>query len=330
MTTVQDQMWVEKYRPDTLADVRGNKDIIDRLTSYADDPSMPNLLFAGPAGTGKTTAATALAKDKYGDEWQDHFMQLNASDDRGIDTVREEIKDFARLSTISEHEWKIVFLDEADHLTRDAQPAMRRVMEDYHDRTRFILSCNWPNKLIDPIQSRCTTLRLSQLDQEIVVEMMAEICDNEDVDYTEDQLQSIAKMADGDTRTAIHTLQSAVIDGEVDDVVMESLLAYPDPEQIDNLFQRAIRGDHDVMEEIDSILSDGVDEQQLLNEFLDAAKRSDIPADAKMKVMDKIGETEWRIINGSNPNVQFNALVANLRVARHLSLEPYRSENNEE
>jgi DNA polymerase III gamma/tau subunit len=146
-------VWTEKHRPDTLSEVVGQENIVDRLEAFVENDEVPHMLFAGPAGTGKTTSAIALAKDLYGDEWKQNFMETNASDERGIDVVREKIKNFARTKSIGA-DYKIIFLDEADALTSDAQQALRRTMEQFSDNCRFILSCNYSSKIIDPIQSK--------------------------------------------------------------------------------------------------------------------------------------------------------------------------------
>ncbi|MFW6265549.1 MAG: AAA family ATPase, partial [Halanaeroarchaeum sp.] len=148
------EIWVEKYRPERLADVVGHEDIIDRVESYVARDDLPHLLFSGPAGTGKTATASAIAKELYGDDWRENFLELNASDERGIDVVRDRIKNFARAS-FGGYNYRIIFLDEADALTSDAQSALRRTMEQFSNNTRFILSCNYSSKIIDPIQSRC-------------------------------------------------------------------------------------------------------------------------------------------------------------------------------
>lgn len=329
MSSVENQMWVEKYRPDSLDEVIGNGDVVDLLKKWVDDDSVPNLMFAGPAGVGKTASAVAFAKDKYGDDWKNHFLQLNASDDRGIDVVREEVKDFARLSTVSDHQFKLIFLDEADSLTRDAQPALRRIMEDYSDRTRFILSCNYPEQIIDPIQSRCSVLRMSPVGREKAHNRLVSVLENEGVEYNDDQIERIIERSDGDMRTAIHTLQSAVIDGMVRDPAIETLHSYPDRSDIEEIFRMAVEGDFEAMSRIDELMNDGIDAQAVLEELTSVVKVSDLPDDAKMKMIDKIAEAEYRVTHGSNPRVQLNAVIADLRVARHLSLEPYRRANDE-
>ncbi|MBI0583253.1 MAG: AAA family ATPase [Methanomassiliicoccus sp.] len=145
---MMNEIWIEKYRPKTLKDIVGQKDIVDRLESYVQTKNLPHLMFAGPAGTGKTTSAIALAKGLYGDNWKGNFNELNASDERGIDVVRGKIKDFARTAPMGGAGFKIIFLDEADALTGDAQAALRRTMEKYSRTCRFVLSCVTPDTKI--------------------------------------------------------------------------------------------------------------------------------------------------------------------------------------
>ncbi len=692
MPTVDSTIWADKHRPDTLSDVRGNEQTVDLLSQWVDDDSVPNLLFAGPAGTGKTASAVAFAKDKFGDAWQDHFLQLNASDDRGIDVVRNEIKKFARLSTVSDYQFKLIFLDESDslclppgtevvtgypsspevkpieevaknsepipsvdfetnelqsdrgkmletgtaefydiefadgrevtasthhpffvvgeneelqeievqdlspgdeiadfrdeigvvecevcgdwtgnsrycsmackndghselmkdpsvnhtkgkdrpqevgkrisealsgdvmaeennpnwngdwhgpsmsevsqekyeewcaniseacrgkeltrehreaiahgvmqafngevsdeyeyqehyrelylpdegcveceicnkecevggrdgiyvhhidgdrennksenlmavcpfchnmichdkrekfievgwkenenrpdpqsvsdggrrvvdtvevesvafshsgkaynitmegtpnfmlanglltHNTRDAQPALRRIMEDYSDRTRFILSCNFPSQIIDPIQSRCSVLRFEPLADAEMESMLEEVLLKEDVTAKHDQIEQIVSHADGDARTAMHTLQSAVVDGAVKDGAIEALTAFPDESEVRELLNMAVQGDDECMARVDEMLNNGVDVSLLLEQFVDAVRETDeLPADARMKMLDKIGECEYRVTHGSNPRIQMHSLLADIRVARHLSLRPYQQAHN--
>jgi len=304
-------------------DIRGNEHVISRLKEYVDDDAVPNIMLAGQQGIGKTAATKAFVMDKYGDDWQNHYLQLNASDERGIDVVRDKIKEFARLSTVSDYQFKIVFLDEADQLTRSAQPALRRIMEDFHDRTRFFLSCNYPNQIIDPIQSRCSTYFMEPLSDDQMLGLIEDIAHEKCVGYKDDQLEQIVRLADGDARTAIHTLQSSTVDGSVSDDALSALVAFPDKEDVEEIFEMALMGNHDAMVKLDDLLASGIDVQSLCSLFMQVVKESDIPADARMKILDSLGDCEWRVVNGANPNVQFNSFLANVRVARHLSIPNY-------
>lgn len=328
--SVSQNVWVEKYRPETIEDIIGHDEIKGRMREFVDDPEMPNLLFAGPQGVGKTAMIQAFCKEKYGDNWRNNMLEMNASDERGISDVRDKIKGFARQGTV-DADFKIIFLDEADQLTSDAQPALRRVMEDYSDVTRFILSCNYQNQIIDPLQSRCAPFYFSRLNEGEVQQLIVDVLTGEGISYDEETVEKIAKEANGDGRRAINMLQVAVdledreLRGEWADV-MVSTVSW---ETIRDIVDEAITGNlEDAMEKLDNeIIKDGVDHQTICDEFLrEIKRRSDIPADARVKIIDKIAETDYRIMYGANPHVQFHSLICDMHVARHLSLPNYRDE----
>ncbi|HIJ02669.1 TPA: AAA family ATPase, partial [Candidatus Woesearchaeota archaeon] len=160
---MESSLWTEKYRPESFSEVKGQKEIVKRIKAFVDQKNMPHLLFAGPAGTGKTTLSLVVVKQLYKDQWHENFLDLNASDERGINIVREKVKDFARTKSLGKVSFKIIFLDEADALTPEAQQALRRTMENYSSTCRFIMSCNYSSKIIDPIQSRCAIFRFKLL-----------------------------------------------------------------------------------------------------------------------------------------------------------------------
>ena len=158
--------WIEKYRPRKLDDIYGQELVVKRLKVYAKEKNMPNLMFSGTPGTGKTTAALCLAKEMFEDNWHGNFKEMNASDTRGIDVVRGEIKDYASTKPYGQFEFKVIFLDECDALTSDAQSALRRTMEKHSSSCRFIMSCNYSSKIIEPIQSRCAIYRFKGISPE--------------------------------------------------------------------------------------------------------------------------------------------------------------------
>lgn len=332
MTRAENEIWVEKFRPQTLDELIGNNSEVNRLKDWVDDPSMPNVMFWGPQGTGKTAAAQAFAQDKYGDDWKNHMMEMNASDERGIETVRKKIKSFASQGGVmGEHDFNIVMLDEVDQMTRDAQPAMRRVMEDYHDRTRFFLICNYPNQLIDPIKSRTAKLHMSPLSVEQTVRLLRYVADEEGLEYTDAQLQTIAEQSEGDARTAIHTLQSSQVDGEVLDEYIDVVTTIIDEDDVRELVDLAIsEQQEEAMAKVDELLEQGIDPQALCDEMMDIVlERDDLPRDSWSLLVDKIADCEWRILHGSRPGTQLRKLVTDLQMARHISYDPYRNQDNE-
>lgn len=238
------EIWIEKYRPRSLKDVVGQKDIVDRLQSYVEVRNLPHLMFAGPAGTGKTTCAVALARELYGDMWKGNFNELNASDERGIDVVRGKIKEFARTAPLGGAEFKIIFLDEADALTGDAQAALRRTMERYSRTCRFVLSCNYSSKIIDPIQSRCAVFRFRPLRPEDVRNNLQKIAAAEMLDVDDDALDALVHVSQGDMRKAVNSLQVAASLGERITVnVVYHTTGMARPEEVRELLETALEGD---------------------------------------------------------------------------------------
>lgn len=311
-------IWIEKYRPRRLDDIVGQNDIVVRLKSYVKTGNLPHLLFAGSAGVGKTTAAVALAREFFGDSWQTNFREMNASDERGIDVVRTQIKEFARTSPLGDAQFKILFLDEADALTTDAQAALRRTMETYARTCRFILSCNYSSKIIDPIQSRCAIYRFRPLDREAVIEEIRRIAAAEGLTLTEGALDAIVYVAAGDMRKAINALQgAAIISPEIDEKMIYAITATARPDEIDELLDLSIGGRFD---EAEKALSDltrvrGIAPNEVLNQCYRALVQRDIDRALKVKLIDAIGEADFRLSEGANSDIQMEALIARFVLA---------------
>ncbi|HTD80775.1 MAG TPA: replication factor C small subunit, partial [Thermoplasmata archaeon] len=192
------EVWVEKYRPTKLDDIVGQDDIVARLRAYVKAGNLPHLLFAGPAGTGKTTSAIALARELFGEDWRTNFAELNSSDERGIETVRVKIKDIARTAPIGERGFKIIFLDEADNLTSDAQAALRRTMENYTRTARFVLSANYSSRIIEPIQSRTAVFRFRPIKPDAIRTYLDRIAKAEKLKVTKEVMDALIYIAQGD------------------------------------------------------------------------------------------------------------------------------------
>ncbi|MBA0808420.1 hypothetical protein Gohar_024160, partial [Gossypium harknessii] len=202
--------WVEKYRPQSLADVAAHRDIVDTIDRLTSENRLPHLLLYGPPGTGKTSTILAVARKLYGSQYRNMILELNASDDRGIDVVRQQIQDFASTQSFSfgaKSSVKLILLDEADAMTKDAQFALRRVIEKYTKNTRFALICNHVNKIIPALQSRCTRFRFAPLDPIHVTERLKHVIQAERLDVPDCGLAALVRLSNGDMRKALNILQ---------------------------------------------------------------------------------------------------------------------------
>src|SRR3989338_1053358 len=224
-----EEIWTEKYRPKRLKDVMGQDNITRQLISFIESRNLPHCLFAGPAGCGKTTTALCGAYELYGDRIKGKFLELNASDERGIDVIREKIKEFPRQPSIDIGMFRIVYLDEADALTKDAQHALRRIMENYSHICRFILACNYSGKIIPPIQSRTAVFRFSSLRENDMIEYLKNIAKNEKLKIDEDAYKAIIKVAEGDMRKATNILQTASGSKAITEDIIYSVTNSADP-----------------------------------------------------------------------------------------------------
>ncbi|MDR2855026.1 MAG: replication factor C small subunit [Methanomicrobiales archaeon] len=306
-------IWIEKYRPKQISDIIGQHEITERLSSYVRTGEMPHLLFTGSAGVGKTTAAVALAREFFQDDWQMNFRELNASDERGIDVVRNQIKQFARTSPFGDVAFKILFLDEADALTNDAQSALRRTMETYAQSCRFILSCNYSSKIIDPIQSRCAIYRFKPLQDDDIAEMVRRVATDQNLLVSEEAQKALAYIAQGDMRKVVNALQgAAIITSTIAADTIYAITSTARPEEIEKLIDICFEGNFEGANRflISLIRERGISPQELIGQIYRLLITREMPRETRVKMIACLGETDYRISEGAGSDLQMSALIA--------------------
>jgi len=310
---LENALWTEKYRPSDFSDIKGQKEIVKRVKAFVEQQNLPHLLFAGPAGVGKSTLAIVIAKKMFGQQWRQNFLELNASDTRGIETIRTNVKDFARTKSIGNVPFKIIFLDEADALTREAQQAMRRTMENFAQTCRFILSCNYSSKIIDPIQSRCVVFRFKPLEKRDVLDIVENITKNERLKIDEKAKEALYEISEGDCRRLENILQSsAAMTNHITEDLVHSLASVAKPKEIREVLELALK--NKFIESRNKLLDlmllyglAGIDViKQIQKEILDL----NIDNKSKMILIEKCGEIEFRMTEGSDEFVQLEALLS--------------------
>jgi len=316
-----DNPWIENYRPQSLNDVIGQEDIVKRLKYMVErtkqgDRSFSHLMFIGSAGTGKTSCALALMKDLFGQSWQMNWKELNASDDRGINVVRTEIKRFVRSAVLPDEKlgkvFNVIFLDEADELTSEAQNALKRTIERYSKTCRFILSVNHSTKVIAPIQDRCARYRFKLIPILDIKNFIIEVAKKENIKIKKEACHAIGIYSKGSMRNALNILyQASLQPDEITEQDVVGIVGEIDPELIGKLVLHAKRGNLEAVDkELYKVYYGGYEMESILKWIFDYILKTDADPKTKASILAKLGDVQHYINTGDNPLLQLRCFFA--------------------
>ncbi|KAL7854684.1 hypothetical protein SRHO_G00168740 [Serrasalmus rhombeus] len=312
--------WVEKYRPKCVDEVAFQEEVVAVLKKSLEGADLPNLLFYGPPGTGKTSTILAAARELYGPElYRQRVLELNASDERGIQVIREKVKNFAQLTVAGTRPdgkacppFKIIILDEADSMTSAAQAALRRTMEKESRTTRFCLICNYVSRIIEPLTSRCSKFRFKPLANDIQQERLIEICEKESLKYSKEGIEALVKVSEGDLRKAITLLQSAArlsTEKEITESVIIEIAGVVPPKVIENLLQTCYKGTFEKLEvAVKTMIDEGYAGTQILNQLHDIIIEESLSDKQKSVITEKMAVVDKCLVDGADEYLQLLGL----------------------
>jgi len=307
--------WIEKYRPESLNDLCGNYEIINRLKNMKNSGDVSNMILVGPSGTGKTSSILSLAKDLLGETFSEAIIELNASDERGIDIVRNKIKNFSlKKINFTEFKYKIIILDEADSMTPSAQQALRRTIESYTNTTRFALSCNNLSSIIEPIQSRCLILKYHRVYPEEMMSRISYICEKENINYDDESLMYLCSLSGGDMRQTINNLQSVgTLFSEINEENINICIDIPHPKIIKDVLKDVLEKDYRIgIQKINKLLKQGFSSGDIMNSFMNIVKTYDVDMEIKIKIFELITKYQIRLSEGVQGSLQLYGFLGNI------------------
>jgi len=307
------ELWIEKYRPKNFDEIVGQEHVIKRVKSMVKDKNLPHLLLIGPAGTGKTSLVLVMAYELYKERWRENILELNASDSRGIDVIRHEVKNFAKTKPIGSVSFKICILDEADALTKEAQQALRRTMEKYSTTCRFCLLANYGSKIIEPIQSRCAIFRFKPLTKQHVKKIVEKVAKQEKLKIQENAYDYLLEVSQGDVRRLLNILQSAAsISKNITVDNIKEIVSEVEVKDVKQILELALKGDFIKARNklLEVMLNNGLSGIDIIKNIQKEILNTEIQAEKKLSIIERCGEIEFRIVEGSDEFIQLEALLA--------------------
>eukprot|EP00933_Yihiella_yeosuensis_P083007 TRINITY_DN97079_c0_g1_i1.p1 TRINITY_DN97079_c0_g1~~TRINITY_DN97079_c0_g1_i1.p1 ORF type:complete len:370 (-),score=65.82 TRINITY_DN97079_c0_g1_i1:165-1205(-) len=319
--------WVEKYRPSSLQELVAHEDIIRMIERMMNRKQLPHMLLHGPPGTGKTSTITALAKTMYKEKYRSMTLELNASDARGIDVVRDQIKTFVSVKQLfagtgnAEGQPKLVILDEADNMTGTAQFALRRMIEQYAPNARFIMICNYSSKIIPALQSRCTKLRFAPLTEEQILGRLHHVAKCEKLQLTDDGAKAIVQVGKGDMRKVLNIFQTTSMGHPtVDAKAVYQSTGVPSPEDIDLFLRTLTNSAVSFSAGLTSLRKLLNDKGYALDDFLHLMHErlivQDMPAQQRLSLTVALSDIDWRLKQGCTESVQLAGIIGAFHEAR--------------
>jgi replication factor C small subunit len=309
---MKENVWTEKYRPKTLDSIQGQEQIIKFLKSFVKQGNIPNMLFSGPPGVGKTATAIALCRDFYGAKWRDYYFEVNASDDSKVEFMRTKIKDIANTPMLH-RDFKVIFLDESDQISHGGQAVLRRVIEKSSKSCRFIFSCNYPNKIIPAISDRCVVFRFKAIKPANMMMMLKDIVRAEDINITDAAISTLANLSNGSMRRALTALQMLKLgtSEQITEQTIYALTCWVDMEDLKKLLGVTKVGDlNGITKRLNDLLYEKTYMPEEILEFFGiVVKESDIPMNIKLTILSKIGTVEYNISQGAHPYLQLMSFM---------------------